>query len=113
MIDAALSDVFECPVEAIGETYQHFFTVWLKSAAIQSNLALPVFEEYPEGTSRRPVCIHVPIREQHEQEAGPRPVQSLTSKGLLKQVHGLLQRVQARHFLRNGPPLPADATPSP
>ncbi len=53
--------VFECPVEAIGESYQHIFTVWLPSATVQFNPTVPVFEEYPESKSQQPVRIHVPI----------------------------------------------------
>ena len=56
--------VFECPVEAIGESYQHIFTEWLPGATVQFNPTVPVFEEYPERTSQQPICIHVPIRQQ-------------------------------------------------
>jgi predicted transcriptional regulator YdeE len=57
--------VFECPVQAIGATYQYIFTVWLPSAAFQLDAALPSFEEYPESTSDQPVCIHIPVRQGH------------------------------------------------
>jgi predicted transcriptional regulator YdeE len=55
--------VFECPVQAIGATYQYIFTVWLPSAAFQLDAALPSFEEYPESTSDQPVRIHIPVRQ--------------------------------------------------
>jgi predicted transcriptional regulator YdeE len=55
--------VFECPVEAIGETYQHIFTVWLPGATVRFDPTVAVFEEYPESsTSLQPVCVHVPVR---------------------------------------------------
>jgi len=54
--------VFECPVEAIGETYRQVFTVWLPGAEVQFDPAVPVFEEYPECVSVQPVCIYVPVR---------------------------------------------------
>ena len=54
--------VFECPVEAIGESYQHIFTEWLPGATVRFNPTVPVFEEYPESRSQQPIRIHVPIR---------------------------------------------------
>jgi predicted transcriptional regulator YdeE len=54
--------VFECPVEAIGESYQHIFGVWLPGATVRLDPAMPVFEEYPESGSQQPVCVHVPIQ---------------------------------------------------
>jgi predicted transcriptional regulator YdeE len=59
--------VFECPVEAIGESYRHIFTVWLPGATVQIDPTTPVFEEYPENTSQQPVCVHIPVRQQHEE----------------------------------------------
>ena len=59
--------VFECPVQAIGGTYRHIFTVWLPGATVEFDPAVPVFEEYPENTSAQPVCVHVPIRPQPEE----------------------------------------------
>lgn len=58
--------VFECPVGAIGDTYRYIFTAWLRDATVDFDPAVPVFEEYPESTSQRPVRIHVPIRQRHE-----------------------------------------------
>jgi predicted transcriptional regulator YdeE len=58
--------VFECQMEAIGESYRHIFTVWLPGASQQFDPTVPVFEEYPERTSTQPVCIHIPIRQQSE-----------------------------------------------
>lgn len=55
--------VFECPVEAIGDSYRHIFTEWLPSTAVQLDPAVPVFEEYPESASQRPVRVHVPVRQ--------------------------------------------------
>jgi len=54
--------VFKCPVEAIGETYRHIFTVWLPEAPVQFDPGVPVFEEYPEETSENPIRIHIPVR---------------------------------------------------
>ena len=54
--------VFECPVEAIGDRYQHIFTVWLPGAQVQFDPTMPVFEEYPERESAEPVRIHIPVR---------------------------------------------------
>ena len=54
--------VFECPVEAIGETYQHIFTVWLPDAPVLFDPSGPVFEEYPGKTSERLIRIHIPVR---------------------------------------------------
>jgi predicted transcriptional regulator YdeE len=64
--------VFECPVEAIGAMYQHIFTAWVPGATVKFDPAVPVFEEYPESTPQQPVCIHVPLRQEHEesQDAG-------------------------------------------
>ena len=53
--------VFECPVEAIGETYRTIFTVWLPGSDARFDPTVPVFEEYPKGTSERPVRIYVPL----------------------------------------------------
>ncbi len=53
--------VFECPLEAIGETYRYIFTEWLPRATVQLDLSLPVFEEYPENPSQQPIRIHVPV----------------------------------------------------
>lgn len=41
--------VFECPMDAIGATYQHVFSVWLPSAAVQLDADRAPFEEYPDG----------------------------------------------------------------
>lgn len=54
--------VFECPVEAIGEIYRHILTVWLPDAPVRFDPAVPVFEEYPEETSEKPIRIHIPVR---------------------------------------------------
>jgi predicted transcriptional regulator YdeE len=54
--------VFECPVDAIGATYQHVFTVWLPSAAVQFDAGRAPFEEYPENTPELPVRLHIPVR---------------------------------------------------
>jgi predicted transcriptional regulator YdeE len=59
--------VFECPLAAIGDTYRHIFTVWLPAATVEFDPAVPVFEEYPESPSAQLVCVHVPIRRQHEE----------------------------------------------
>jgi len=59
--------VFECAVEAIGDRYKHIFTVWFRGATVDFDPAVPVFEEYPESTQEQPVCIHVPIRQRHEE----------------------------------------------
>jgi len=56
--------VFECPVEAIGETYRHIFTVWLPDAPVPFDPAVAVFEEYPEKTSEKPIRIHIPVRQE-------------------------------------------------
>jgi predicted transcriptional regulator YdeE len=54
--------VFECPVDAIGATYQHVFTVWLPGAAVQFDAGRAPFEEYPENTPELPVRLHIPVR---------------------------------------------------
>jgi predicted transcriptional regulator YdeE len=54
--------VFECPVEAIGATYQHVFGVWLPSAAVQFDAGRAPFEEYPENAPELPVRLHIPVR---------------------------------------------------
>jgi predicted transcriptional regulator YdeE len=56
--------VFECPVEAIGATYQHIFSTWLPSAAVQFDGGREAFEEYPENTAQQPVRLHIPVRHQ-------------------------------------------------
>jgi predicted transcriptional regulator YdeE len=55
--------VFECPVDAIGATYQHVFGTWLPGATVQFDAGRPSFEEYPEDVSRDPVRIWIPVRE--------------------------------------------------
>lgn len=54
--------VFECPVDAIGATYRHIFSVWLPGAAVQFDARRAPFEEYPENTPELPVRLHIPIR---------------------------------------------------
>jgi predicted transcriptional regulator YdeE len=56
--------VFECPVHAIGEIYLHIFTVWLPDAPVPFDPAVPVFEEYPENNSEKPIRIHIPVRQE-------------------------------------------------
>jgi predicted transcriptional regulator YdeE len=56
--------VFECPVDAIGATYQQVFSLWLPSAAVQFDARRAPFEEYPEDTPERPVRLHIPVRQQ-------------------------------------------------
>jgi predicted transcriptional regulator YdeE len=56
--------VFECPLEAIGATYQHVFTVWLPSAAVRFDPGRAPFEEYPENTPEQPVRLHIPVQQQ-------------------------------------------------
>lgn len=55
--------VFACPVEAIGESYRHIFTEWLPGAPVRFDPAVPVFEEYPEKLSDKPIRIHIPVRQ--------------------------------------------------
>jgi predicted transcriptional regulator YdeE len=55
--------VFECPVEAIGATYQHVFSVWLPGAPVQFDAGRAPFEEYQEGTPPLPVRLHIPVRQ--------------------------------------------------
>lgn len=55
--------VFECPVDAIGATYQHVFGAWLPTAAVQFDAGRATFEEYPEKTPQQPVRLHIPIRQ--------------------------------------------------
>jgi predicted transcriptional regulator YdeE len=54
--------VFECPLDAIGATYQHVFAVWLPNAAVQFDAGRAPFEEYPENTPEQPVQLHIPVR---------------------------------------------------
>ena len=56
--------VFDCPLDAIGATWQHVFTVWLPNAAVQFDAAREPFEEYPEKTPEQPVRLHIPVRQQ-------------------------------------------------
>ena len=42
--------VFECPVQAMGETYRHIVTTWLPHASVQLDPAVPAFEEYSGRT---------------------------------------------------------------
>jgi predicted transcriptional regulator YdeE len=56
--------VFECPVEAIGQSYRHIFTVWLPDAPVTFDPSLPVFEEYPGRSPSQPVRLHIPVRHQ-------------------------------------------------
>ena len=56
--------VFECPLDAIGATYQHVFTVWLPNAAVQFDAGRAPFEEYPEKTPEQPVRLHIPVQRQ-------------------------------------------------
>jgi predicted transcriptional regulator YdeE len=54
--------VFECPLDAIGPTYQYVFTVWLPNAAVQFDAGRAPFEEYPEKTPEQPVRLHIPVQ---------------------------------------------------
>jgi predicted transcriptional regulator YdeE len=56
--------VFECPVDAIGATYQYIFGVWLRAAAVQFDGGRAPFEEYPERVPEQPVRLHIPVRQQ-------------------------------------------------
>jgi len=56
--------VFECPLDAIGATYQHVFAVWFPTAAVQFDAGRAPFEEYPENTPDQPVRLHIPVRQQ-------------------------------------------------
>jgi predicted transcriptional regulator YdeE len=55
--------VFECPVDAIGGTYQHVFGTWLPCATVQFDSGRPSFEQYPENVAEEPVRLHIPVRE--------------------------------------------------
>ena len=55
--------VFECPVDAIGTTYQHVFSVWLPTAVVQFDNRRAAFEEYPENTPEQPVHLYIPVRQ--------------------------------------------------
>jgi predicted transcriptional regulator YdeE len=54
--------VFECPVDAIGATYQHVFGVWLPGATVEFDAARAAFEGYPEHTPEQPVRLYIPVR---------------------------------------------------
>ena len=54
--------VFECPVDAIGATYQYIFSVWLPSASVRFDAGRAPFEEYPEKTPEQPVRLHIPVQ---------------------------------------------------
>jgi len=56
--------VFECPLDAIGATYQHVFAVWLPNAAVQIDAGRASFEQYPEKTPEQPVQLYIPVRQQ-------------------------------------------------
>jgi predicted transcriptional regulator YdeE len=64
MVSGGEYAVFECPLDAIGATWQHVFTVWLPSAAVQFDAGRAPFEEYPEKTPEQPVRLHIPVRQQ-------------------------------------------------
>ena len=55
--------VFECPVDAIGATYQHVFGAWLPTAAVQFDAGRAPFEEYPENAPQQSVRLHIPVRQ--------------------------------------------------
>jgi len=55
--------VFECSVDAIGDTYQHVFTTWLPGATVQFDNGRPSFEQYPENLAEKPVRLHIPVRQ--------------------------------------------------
>ncbi len=56
--------VFECPLDAIGATWQHVFAVWLTNGAVQFDAGRASFEEYPEKIPEQPVRLHIPVRQQ-------------------------------------------------
>jgi predicted transcriptional regulator YdeE len=61
-IPAARYAVFECPLQAIGETYRQIFGQWLPRSGYEMKPGAPSFEQYPpreQGTGS--VRIHVPI----------------------------------------------------
>jgi predicted transcriptional regulator YdeE len=55
--------VWECPIDAIGRTYQHVFSTWLPSAAVQFDGGRPSFEQYPVNVPGEPVRLHIPVHE--------------------------------------------------
>ena len=55
--------VFECPVEAIGETYRRIFAAWLPNAAVEFDATRPAFEEYRGDAPAEPVRLHIPVRQ--------------------------------------------------
>jgi len=59
--------VFECPVEAIGESYRHIFTEWLPGAQVLFDPSVPVFEEYPGRSSLQQIRIYVPVRHKNKE----------------------------------------------
>ncbi len=70
-VPAARFAVFECPLHAIGDTYQYAFAEWLPQSPYDVSGSVPAYEQYPpEGGEGSPVLIHVPIREKHVQAAG-------------------------------------------
>lgn len=63
-IPAARFAVFECPVDAIGETYKRIFGEWLPKSPYGFNGSAPAFEQYPpEGEDPSPVHIYIPIQD--------------------------------------------------
>ena len=54
--------VWECPIDAIGRTYQHVFGTWLPNATVQFDGGRPSFEQYPENAAEEPVRLHIPVR---------------------------------------------------
>ena len=54
--------VFECPIEAIGESYRYIFTEWLPDAPVSFDPSVPVFEEYPGRSFPQQIRIYVPVR---------------------------------------------------
>ncbi len=64
MVSSGEYAVFECPLDAIGATYQHVFTVWLPNAAVQFDAGRAPFEEYPERTPEQPVRLYILVQQQ-------------------------------------------------
>ncbi len=67
-VPAARFAVFECPLQAIGDTYRYAFAEWLPGSPYAVDGSAAAYERYPpEVDVNAPVLIHIPIREKQQQ----------------------------------------------
>jgi predicted transcriptional regulator YdeE len=61
LIPAGTYAVFECPVDSIGDMYQHVFATRLPGSTVQVDAGRPFCEQYPEEVTEMPVRLHIPV----------------------------------------------------